>query len=226
MVYEPGGTPTMKGFIYRIFTDVGIIGEYADRNALDVAALPMFVHYLFGKNALERERIYTDVKRGAAPGSPASATRPSTSRCGTSRASSTTRRSTSCWAARRTGCRPTPAPTTATQPAACPARRRSPSSPCSAGRWATRRSRSTAGAGRRSRQESPTSTRSASGSGDRMDLMLDPACEYITFGDALEGRPGVRRGEASSGTRTRTATAAPRSSPTASCASSSRRRSS
>ena len=30
---------------------------------LDLAALPMFVQYLFGKNALERERIYTDVNR-------------------------------------------------------------------------------------------------------------------------------------------------------------------
>ena len=64
MVYEPGGKLTLKGFIYRVFTDVGIIGESADMNALDVAALPIFVNYLFGKSALERERIYTDVNRG------------------------------------------------------------------------------------------------------------------------------------------------------------------
>ena len=64
MVYEPGGSLTLKGFIYRVFTDVGIIGESADSNALDVAALPVFANYLFGKSALERERIYTDVNRG------------------------------------------------------------------------------------------------------------------------------------------------------------------
>ena len=64
MVYEPGGSLTLKGFIYRVFTDVGIIGESADSKALDVAALPIFANYLFGKSALERERIYTDVNRG------------------------------------------------------------------------------------------------------------------------------------------------------------------
>ena len=35
-------------------------------------------------------------------------------------------------------------------------------------------------------RRSPPSTRSASGSAAGMDLMLDPACEYITFGDALK----------------------------------------
>jgi L-alanine-DL-glutamate epimerase-like enolase superfamily enzyme len=63
LVYEPGAKAHIGGSVIRIMTDAGVVGEYAGASALDVAALPMFVHYLFGKNALERERIYTDVNR-------------------------------------------------------------------------------------------------------------------------------------------------------------------
>jgi L-alanine-DL-glutamate epimerase-like enolase superfamily enzyme len=63
LVYEPGGKATLVGFVLRVFTDVGVIGEYNGGTALDYAAFPMFAPYLFGKNALERERIYTDVNR-------------------------------------------------------------------------------------------------------------------------------------------------------------------
>jgi L-alanine-DL-glutamate epimerase-like enolase superfamily enzyme len=62
-VYVPGSSLTRKGYIIRILTDVGLVGEYAGGNGAEYATLPMFAHYLIGKNALERERIYTDVKR-------------------------------------------------------------------------------------------------------------------------------------------------------------------
>jgi L-alanine-DL-glutamate epimerase-like enolase superfamily enzyme len=63
LVYEPGGTVHSKGYILRILTDAGIVGEYAGGSAIDYATLPRFAHYLIGSSALERERIYTDVKR-------------------------------------------------------------------------------------------------------------------------------------------------------------------
>ena len=63
LVYTPGNTINRKGYILRIFTDAGVIGEYAGGGMVEYAALPMFAHYLLGKNALERERIYTDVRR-------------------------------------------------------------------------------------------------------------------------------------------------------------------
>jgi L-alanine-DL-glutamate epimerase-like enolase superfamily enzyme len=63
LVYTPGNTIERKGHILRILTDQGVVGEYAGGSATDYATLPRFVHYLLGKNALERERIYTDVKR-------------------------------------------------------------------------------------------------------------------------------------------------------------------
>jgi L-alanine-DL-glutamate epimerase-like enolase superfamily enzyme len=63
LVYVPGSTVDLKGYIIRIGTDVGLVGEYAGGSAAEYATLPSFAHYLIGKHALERERIYTDVKR-------------------------------------------------------------------------------------------------------------------------------------------------------------------
>jgi L-alanine-DL-glutamate epimerase-like enolase superfamily enzyme len=63
LVYAPGGTVTQTNHIIRILTDVGLVGEYAGGSAADYAILPSFAHYLIGKHALERERIYADVKR-------------------------------------------------------------------------------------------------------------------------------------------------------------------
>jgi len=63
LVYTPGGTVAQKGYILRISTDVGLVGEYAGGSAAEYSTLPSFAHYLIGKHALERERIYTDVKR-------------------------------------------------------------------------------------------------------------------------------------------------------------------
>jgi hypothetical protein len=63
LVYVPGSTITGKGYVLRILTDLGLVGEYAGGSATEYSTLPRFVHYLMGKNALERERIYSDVKR-------------------------------------------------------------------------------------------------------------------------------------------------------------------
>jgi len=53
----------MSGCVIRILTDKGITGEYATGNLADLSTIPMFWHYLKGKPALQRERIYDDVKR-------------------------------------------------------------------------------------------------------------------------------------------------------------------
>jgi L-alanine-DL-glutamate epimerase-like enolase superfamily enzyme len=62
-VYEPGARRQARGYILQIETDQGITGEYEGGNPASYAELGMVAHYLIGKNALERERIYNDVKR-------------------------------------------------------------------------------------------------------------------------------------------------------------------
>jgi L-alanine-DL-glutamate epimerase-like enolase superfamily enzyme len=63
LVYVPGATATQTGHVIRILTDVGLVGEYAGGSTAEYSTLPRFAHYLIGRNPLERERIYTDVKR-------------------------------------------------------------------------------------------------------------------------------------------------------------------
>jgi L-alanine-DL-glutamate epimerase-like enolase superfamily enzyme len=63
LVYEPGGKAVARGKILRIFTDVGIVGEFAGGSDAEYSTLKGFLHYLIGKSALERERIYSDVRR-------------------------------------------------------------------------------------------------------------------------------------------------------------------
>jgi L-alanine-DL-glutamate epimerase-like enolase superfamily enzyme len=63
LVYEPGNTLDRKGYVLRILTDAGLVGAYAGGHAAEYATLPMFAHYLIGKNPLERERVFSDVKR-------------------------------------------------------------------------------------------------------------------------------------------------------------------
>lgn len=62
LVYEPGGKASMKSAILQVFTDQGLVGE-CEVGLMHMFTLPMFADYLLGKNALERERIYQDVKR-------------------------------------------------------------------------------------------------------------------------------------------------------------------
>ena len=60
-VYEKGSTLPRTGSVLRMHTSVGICGEILADAGL--AAQPRFAKYLIGKNALERERIYQDLKR-------------------------------------------------------------------------------------------------------------------------------------------------------------------
>ncbi len=62
LVYQAGGSVTGKATVLQVHTDAGITGEYVT-GAVQIATLPMFVDYLLGRSALERERIYQDVKR-------------------------------------------------------------------------------------------------------------------------------------------------------------------
>ena len=63
LVYEAGSTIKQRSYAMKVNTDVGISGECAGWGVAETSTLPMFAHYLIGKSALERERIYKDVRR-------------------------------------------------------------------------------------------------------------------------------------------------------------------
>ncbi|MBX3013571.1 MAG: hypothetical protein KF832_18770 [Caldilineaceae bacterium] len=63
LIYEPGNTLPMKGRILKVFTDAGIVGEYAGGSPADYANLANFWHFIKGHSVLQRERIYTEVRR-------------------------------------------------------------------------------------------------------------------------------------------------------------------
>ena len=62
-MYEPGSILRSRGHAIRIFTDIGVTGEYVGGNATEYSALPRLVGFLIGRNALDRESIYDDAKR-------------------------------------------------------------------------------------------------------------------------------------------------------------------
>ncbi|RDI70127.1 enolase C-terminal domain-like protein [Halopelagius longus] len=61
--YEPGTTTERKLFAIRVHTDEGITGEYVGGNSPGAAQINTFADYLVGKNPLERERHWSEVKR-------------------------------------------------------------------------------------------------------------------------------------------------------------------
>ena len=63
MVFEAGGRLTRRGNILTLHTDQGIVGEYPTGGPA-LAEVAIAAQYLIGKNALEREMIYNDTKRG------------------------------------------------------------------------------------------------------------------------------------------------------------------
>ena len=63
IVYEPGATMTETGLILRLVTDAGLVGEFAGARAPEYSTLPIISHYLIGKPILQREKIYADIKR-------------------------------------------------------------------------------------------------------------------------------------------------------------------
>jgi len=60
--YRPGTMLNRTSGALRIYTDVGIVGEYAGWPIIEAATLPLSSEYLLGKNALEREKIYKDLR--------------------------------------------------------------------------------------------------------------------------------------------------------------------
>ena len=62
-VYEPGNRMKSQGNILRIETDQGIVGEYAGGGGAEFSTIPTFAHFLIGRSALQRELIYTEVRR-------------------------------------------------------------------------------------------------------------------------------------------------------------------
>jgi L-alanine-DL-glutamate epimerase-like enolase superfamily enzyme len=61
-VYEPGRTTTLTAHAIRILTDIGITGDYVGGWPTEYAAIPMIARQLIGRNALDREGIYNDMK--------------------------------------------------------------------------------------------------------------------------------------------------------------------
>ena len=65
MVYEPGGSLTQTTHLVRIHTDQGIVGEYPGGAGPSLAEIEATASYLIGRDALARESIYNDLKRGS-----------------------------------------------------------------------------------------------------------------------------------------------------------------
>ncbi|MFB6229377.1 MAG: mandelate racemase, partial [Halobacteriales archaeon] len=63
LVYEPGSVTERKLFGIKIHTDDGITGEYVGGNSPGAAQINSFADYLVGKNPLERERHWSEMKR-------------------------------------------------------------------------------------------------------------------------------------------------------------------
>ncbi|MBV9169348.1 MAG: mandelate racemase [Chloroflexi bacterium] len=63
-VYQAGNCLRHTGYVMAIDTDAGICGEYVGGNAASYAEVGMCAGYLLGKDPLQRERIYNDLKRG------------------------------------------------------------------------------------------------------------------------------------------------------------------
>lgn len=63
MVYEPNGKLTTEDSILIIHTSEGITGEYVGIRGPALAEIQIVADYLIGKNPLEREEIYNDTKR-------------------------------------------------------------------------------------------------------------------------------------------------------------------
>src|SRR6476620_6101385 len=63
-VYVKGAAAPAGGYVFTIETEGGITGEYAGGTSVSYAQVAMVAQYLIGRNALEREIIWNDIKRG------------------------------------------------------------------------------------------------------------------------------------------------------------------
>ena len=62
-VYEPGAKRQARGHILTIETDAGITGEYAGGDGVSYAQVASMARYLIGKDPLQREVLWNDIKR-------------------------------------------------------------------------------------------------------------------------------------------------------------------
>jgi L-alanine-DL-glutamate epimerase-like enolase superfamily enzyme len=62
-IYEPGAVISQRAHAIRIFTNLGVTGEYVGGSAVEYSALPRFAPSLIGRDALGREAIYNDAKQ-------------------------------------------------------------------------------------------------------------------------------------------------------------------
>lgn len=63
LIYEPGTTTDRKLFGLKVHTDTGITGEYVGGNSPAFAQVNMFADYLIGKNPFHREKHWSEIKR-------------------------------------------------------------------------------------------------------------------------------------------------------------------
>jgi L-alanine-DL-glutamate epimerase-like enolase superfamily enzyme len=63
LAYQPGNTTERRLFGLKIHTDEGITGEYVGGNSPAFAQIHMYADYLIGKNPLQRERHWVEIKR-------------------------------------------------------------------------------------------------------------------------------------------------------------------
>lgn len=63
-VYQAGACTSHTGYILTIGTNEGVVGEYVGGTVASYSQVAMVAHYLLGRDPLQREAIYNDLKRG------------------------------------------------------------------------------------------------------------------------------------------------------------------
>ena len=63
IVYEEGSSVNREASLFRVHTDTGITGEYLGGTANAYAQVSHLAQYLIGKNPLDRERLWSECKR-------------------------------------------------------------------------------------------------------------------------------------------------------------------
>ena len=63
LVYQKGSSKSVKAYGVRVHCTSGLVGEYVGGDAVGVAQMNKFADTLIGKNPLQREQIYNDLKR-------------------------------------------------------------------------------------------------------------------------------------------------------------------
>ena len=63
LVYKKNSNQMGVTYALKVFTNQGVVGEYVGGDSPSFAQFNMFASYLIGKNPLNRELIYNDVKR-------------------------------------------------------------------------------------------------------------------------------------------------------------------